>query len=99
MEQKWDYFARNSGKTIPDAREVHNRLREARAAAKAGRYEEALDGYIWFHENSVNIPGLGGVRLSFALVSWIDLGRVALRCNAVLADPGVMGDFPGIWSW
>lgn len=72
MQQESDYFARNSGKDPIDYRK---RLHDARAAANAGRYDEALDGYIWFHENSVNAPGMAGVRLSFALFYWIKLGQ------------------------
>jgi hypothetical protein len=74
MEQEWDFFSRNSG-TLLTPEDVYKRLRDARAAAKAHRYEEALDGYLWFHENSSDVPGMAGVRLSFALADWIALGR------------------------
>jgi len=83
MEQQWDYFSRNSG-IKPD--DVQRRLHEAHAAARAGRYEEALDGYIWFHENSEDVPGLGGVRLSFALRYWVDLGRVYPPARTALEE-------------
>jgi len=83
MEQQWDYFSRNSG-TKPE--DVHKQLHDAHAAARAGRYEEALDGYIWFHENSENVPGLGGVRLSFALSYWVNLGRVYPPARTALEE-------------
>src|SRR5437016_5777653 len=73
MEQEWDYFARHSGKNPVD---VYKRFRESHTAAMAGRYEEALDGYVWFHENSQDEPGMRGVRLSIALAYWMDLARV-----------------------
>jgi hypothetical protein len=83
MEQQWDYFSRNSA---INAEDVQKRLHDAHSAAKGGRYEEALDGYIWFHENSENVPGLGGVRLSFALAYWVDLGRVYPPARTALEE-------------
>ena len=54
---------------------ARDRLQAARAAVKDGRYEEALRGYVWFHENALAEDiALRGVRLSFALGNWRDLG-------------------------
>lgn len=39
------------------------------------KFEEALQKHLWFHEESKTSPGMGGVRLSFALAQWLDLGR------------------------
>jgi hypothetical protein len=71
---------------------AHERLGQARRAAKKGRFAEALAGYEWFHEHALDgCPGsLYGVRLSFALNYWRDLGdayptaKLALRacCEA-----------------
>ena len=56
---------------------ARDRLQAARAAVKEGRYEEALRGYVWFHENALREdPALSGVRLSFALGYWHELGDV-----------------------
>jgi hypothetical protein len=55
---------------------AQDRLHEARIAAREGRYEDALAGYIWFHKNALeDEPSLYGVRLSFALGYWADLGE------------------------
>lgn len=43
--------------------------------AKAGKYQEALDKHIWFHDASREFSGMGGVRLSYALDMWKDLGE------------------------
>jgi hypothetical protein len=57
----------------PDPRKV---LDEARALARQGKYEEALQKHLWFHENALkHQPALTGVRLSFALADWIKLGE------------------------
>jgi hypothetical protein len=50
-------------------------LDEAQSDAKAGRYEDALAKHVWFHENALKLrPSLYGVRLSFALSYWTELG-------------------------
>ena len=42
----------------------------------SGNYAEALAKHLWYHENAVKIsPGQSGVRLSFALISWLELGE------------------------
>ncbi|MCR9247720.1 MAG: hypothetical protein NXI31_22055 [bacterium] len=52
------------------------RLDAGRAAAKAGRYAEALAEYQWFHDESLAIdPAVYGVRLSYALSDWAKLGE------------------------
>jgi hypothetical protein len=53
------------------------RLDVARAAAMQGRHADALRGFIWFHHNALaEDPALRGVRLSFALADWTELGKV-----------------------
>jgi len=49
---------------------------EARADAKAQRYEDALAKHVWYHRNALKYePALSGVRLSFALSDWHELGK------------------------
>lgn len=56
---------------------AHDRLRRGQTLALEGRYEEALADYQWFHENAVvEDPALRGVRRSFALAYWVELGAV-----------------------
>lgn len=50
-------------------------LDEAIAAAKEGRYKEALEKHIWYHENALRLrPSHFGVRLSYAIFAWRRLG-------------------------
>jgi rubrerythrin len=50
-------------------------LREAHADARARRFEDALAKHLWYHENAEKFDaGQTGVRRSFALGSWYDLG-------------------------
>ncbi|MCL4692177.1 MAG: hypothetical protein KJ060_06675 [Candidatus Hydrogenedentes bacterium] len=50
-------------------------LDEAIAAAKEGRYEEALEKHVWYHENALRLrPSLCGVRLTYAIFAWRRLG-------------------------
>jgi hypothetical protein len=52
-------------------------LEAARELAKQGNYEAALEKHVWFHDNALKIqPSYYGVRLSFALGDWVDLGNV-----------------------
>lgn len=56
---------------------ANERLDKARADVQAGRYEEALRGYIWFHDHALEERrSLYGVRLSYALDEWVELGRL-----------------------
>ena len=52
------------------------RLQRGEEAARQGRYQEALDEYVWFHEHALeHDDGYYGVRLSFALASWVVLAN------------------------
>lgn len=52
-------------------------LKDATILAKQGDYEGALAKHVWFHDNALKAePGYYGVRLSFALGEWIELGNV-----------------------
>lgn len=61
-------------------------LEEARKLAEDGKYEEALQKHIWFHEESKKSPRMGGVRLSFALSSWIKLSEKYPPAKWALVD-------------
>jgi hypothetical protein len=57
-----------------DPRQV---LREARDLVGSGAYAEALNKYRWFHENALAYdPSWRGVRRSFALSYWVQLGDI-----------------------
>jgi len=62
--------------TPPENPDPHTILQEASADTRAGRYEVALAKHLWYHENALRIqPSQSGVRLSFALGSWLELGE------------------------
>ncbi len=52
-------------------------LRQARQFVKSQQYAEALQKYIWFHDHALdNDRSLVGVRLSYAISEWVELGEV-----------------------
>lgn len=52
-------------------------LNEARTDLTEKRYEDALAKHLWYHENALQYnSALVGVRLSFALGNWYELGKV-----------------------
>ncbi len=58
----------------PDPRRI---LEEAQTDTAAGRYEDALAKFVWFHEHALEVqPAMSGVRVSFALTYWAELGAV-----------------------
>ena len=66
----------------PDPKTV---LNEAQKLARQGKYEEALKKHIWFHENALRLdPAMTGVRLSFALSYWVELGKKYPKARASL---------------
>jgi len=86
-------------------------LREARADARSKEYVAALAKHIWFHENALKIqPSQRGVRLSFAISYWLELGEAyppALQklkeirddsTQRVIAEEDVLGLFHDIES-
>lgn len=53
-----------------------NALEEARVLAREGKFQEALEKHIWFHDHILETDrSYYGVRLSFALADWIELGK------------------------
>ena len=62
-------------------------LARARKYYQQGNYEKALQDHIWFHDNALKYkPSLYGVRLSFALLDWIELGRKYPKAHNELID-------------
>jgi hypothetical protein len=58
--------------TNPNPHEIY---REAQGAIKSGDFTNALLMLVWFHENALkHDEALAGVRLSYALNDWLDLG-------------------------
>ncbi len=54
----------------------HAIMWEAKTDTQRGRYEVALAKFVWFHDNAARLqPSLSGVRLSFALSYWLELGE------------------------
>lgn len=57
----------------PDPSQI---LNDAEADARAGNYSDALAKHVWFFQNALKYnEGLYGVRLSFALSDWVELGK------------------------
>jgi hypothetical protein len=51
------------------------RLTQAHQAARDGDYAFALSEYVWYHEHALETePSQGGVRMSYALAYWMELG-------------------------
>jgi hypothetical protein len=51
-------------------------LNEARRLIKEGQYARAVRQLVWFHNNALKVrPSYYGVRLSFALRDWLELGE------------------------
>ncbi len=62
--------------TPPANPDPHAILEEAEDDSRAGRHERALEKFVWYHENALKFePALKGVRLSFALSHWYELGK------------------------
>lgn len=60
-----------------EAEDMQKYLRDTQEMVRQGKYEEALKRNIWFHDHALeHQPSMYGVRLSFALSYWKDLGEV-----------------------
>jgi hypothetical protein len=52
-------------------------LRQARQLVKSQQYAEALQKYTWFHDHALDTDrSLVGVRLSYAISEWVELGEI-----------------------
>jgi hypothetical protein len=61
-------------------------LKETRALALDGRYEEALQRHIWYHNHSLELdPDQRGVRIS-SLRDWVELGRRYPKARETLLE-------------
>lgn len=61
--------------SILRAEDMQNYLSKTEELVRAGKYEEALERHIWFHDHALeHNEGMYGVRLSFALGNWKELG-------------------------
>jgi hypothetical protein len=62
-------------------------LAEAKDLASKGHYEEALQRHIWYHNHALQYdPGQFGVRISFALSDWMELGRKYPKAKEALKE-------------
>ncbi len=67
----------------PDLQKI---LDSADSLRAAGSYEEALQRYLWYFDHSRNDASQRGVRLSFALSGWIELGRRYPKAKQALVE-------------
>jgi predicted Ser/Thr protein kinase len=68
----------------PDPNKVRNEANELRAK---GQYQAALDRYRWYWDHALEYqPSLSGVRLSFLLSDWVELGRRYPAAQQALLD-------------
>lgn len=61
-------------------------LQEAQDLMAQGRCEEALQRLIWYHNHSRSDPAQAGVRNSFALSYWVELGRRYPKAQQALLE-------------
>jgi hypothetical protein len=82
---------------------ARERLDAGRGPLHGGRYAEALDHFIWFHNHALaEDDSWRGVRLSYALGNWFDLGQVypeALRALEDVRDRKTDSLLAGGGSW
>jgi tetratricopeptide (TPR) repeat protein len=56
--------------------EAEDALSAARRLAAEGKFKQALEKHVWFHNHGLEAdPSYYGVRLSFALADWVELGK------------------------
>lgn len=69
------------------AEDMQKHLSETRKLVDEKKYKEALERMIWFHDHALeHQPSMYGVRLSFALSDWQELGSVYPPAAAALLD-------------
>jgi serine/threonine protein kinase len=62
-------------------------LSDAKSQMEQGNYEEALQRQIWYFNHALEYDqGQTGVRLSFALSQWVELGRRYPKAKAALVE-------------
>ncbi|MCK5605922.1 hypothetical protein KAR91_28755 [Candidatus Pacearchaeota archaeon] len=69
------------------AEDMQKYLSDTQEMVRQGRYKEALERYIWFHNHALeHAPAMYGVRLSFALGFWKTLGDVYPAAKKALIE-------------
>ncbi len=67
--------------------EAGDALNAARRLAAEGKFKQALTKHVWFHNHGLDAdPSYSGVRLSFALADWIELGKKYPQALMTLKD-------------
>jgi len=62
-------------------------LDDAKRFSNEGKFERALQKHIWLHDHVLeDRPGYRGVRLSFALAEWVELGKKYPKALEALKD-------------
>ena len=70
-----------------NAQELREYLQETKVLISKGQYKEALERHIWFHEHALDKDkSMQGVRLSFALGDWKELGDLYPPALKALTD-------------
>lgn len=65
--------------------DAEDALDAARRLAAEGKFEEALEKHVWFHNHALEVKqSYYGVRLSFALADWAALGKQYPKALVVL---------------
>ena len=60
---------------------------ETQDLVRRGRYEEALQRHLWYHNHALEInPAHSGVRLSFWLMNWMELARRYPKAKQALIE-------------
>jgi hypothetical protein len=73
--------------TPPENPDPSKILSEAQQDKRSGNYQRALEKHLWYHENALRIePSQLGVRTSFALGSWLELGEKYLPALAKMKE-------------
>jgi hypothetical protein len=71
-----EILQRHLRRSYADDRLPKTVLQEARLQAAQARYDAALERYVWFYRHALEYnEGLAGVRLSFVLGEWVELGQ------------------------
>ncbi|HEY0047266.1 MAG TPA: hypothetical protein VGB44_11195 [Flavobacterium sp.] len=70
-----------------NAQDFQEYLKETDALIKNGKYQEALERHIWFHDHALDKDNsMQGVRLSFALGDWKELADLYPPALKALTD-------------
>jgi beta-lactamase regulating signal transducer with metallopeptidase domain len=70
------YLTFGVGRGAVDTDPVSRTLRDAESLTSEGKYEDALQKFLrYWQASKVESTGQGGVRVSFALVAWMELGQ------------------------